>query len=237
MRWMDLYQTLLETYGPRGWWPRISRAGTDGRDDRGYLPGGGPPEDLSGAFEIAAGAVLTQNTAWLNAERAVQNLSNAGALSHEGILAMSREILAEIIRPAGYFNAKARTLRELAGFFRTLSPDGFRYSAPTRDSLLSVRGIGPETADSILVYGFGVPTFVVDAFTRRIAGRLGFERTASSYEDFKSHIEMNLPRKWTVYAEFHAILVEHAKVRCRKSPRCAGCPLGDLCKYRMYEKT
>ena len=237
MRWMDLYLILLETYGPRGWWPRISRAGSDGRDDRGYLPGGGPPGDRPGMFEVAAGAVLTQSTAWLNAERAVLNLSNKGVLSPEGILAIPRETLAEIIRPAGYFNAKARKLIELAGFFRNLTPDGSQYSTPSRESLLSLWGVGPETADSILLFAFGLPSFVVDAYTRRITGRLGFEHTDSSYDDFKSQIEMNIPRKWTVYAEFHAVLVEHAKTLCRKKPICAGCPLGELCEYRMYEKT
>ncbi len=237
MRWMDVYRILLGTYGSRGWWPLVSRAGKEGRDDRGYLPGGGPPRDRAGMFEVAAGAVLTQGTAWLNAERAVLGLSRSGALSPEGILATPRDILAGILRPSGYFNAKARKLEELARFFRALPPEGSGYSAPSRDSLLSLWGIGPETADSILLYAFGISTFVVDEYTRRVAGRLGFERADSSYDDFKSRLEIETPRKWIVYSEFHALLVEHAKTRCKKNPICAECPLRSDCEYGMYDKS
>jgi endonuclease-3 related protein len=184
---------------------------------------------------VAAGAVLTQGTAWLNAEKAVLCLLTSGTLTPEGILSTPREVLAEIIRSAGYFNLKARKLEELARFFRTLPRDGSGYSAPSRDSLLSVWGIGPETADSILQFAFGVPTFVVDEYTRRIAGRLGCEHADSSYEKFQSCIEIDIPRTWIVHSEFHALLVEHAKARCRKKPACEGCPLSSPCAYRMYE--
>lgn len=237
MRWMDVYRVLLGTYGPRGWWPLVSRAGKDGRDDRGCLPGFGPPRDRAGMFEVAVGAVLTQGTAWLNAERAVLGLSTFGALSPEGILATPRDVLAGILRPAGYFNVKARKLEVLARFFGALPRDGSGYSAPSRDSLLSLWGIGPETADSILLYAFGVPTFVVDEYTRRIAGRLGFDHADSPYDDFKSRLERRTPRRWTVFAEFHALLVEHAKTRCRMNPICAECPLRSGCEYGMYDKS
>lgn len=229
MRWMDLFERLFSEYGPRGWWPLISRAGQDGRDDRGYLPGGNPPSDRAGMFEIAVGAVLTQNTAWSNAERAVLQLRDAGLLDPDKLIAVRQEILADTIRPAGYFNVKARKLMELSRFFAELPRSGTGYSTPSRDALLSVWGIGPETADSILLYAFGVPVFVVDEYTRRIAGRFGLANPEASYGELQSMIGVEVPVDRNLYSEFHALLVEAAKDSCRKKPLCPKCFLKEDC--------
>ena len=232
--WKELFERLYDFYGSRGWWPLISRAGKEGRDEAGYLPGAGPPSDRSGIFEVAVGAVLTQNTAWTNAERALIRLAESNLLTCEGLSSVPPGVLAETIRSAGYYNSKARKLTQLSDFFYRLDKNGSIYSIPSRDSLLSLWGIGPETADSILLYGFGVPTFVIDSYTQRIAERIGFFRSGGTSEELKFDVERALPRNWTVYAEFHALIVEHGKQVCRKSPLCGNCFLSRFCESRMY---
>jgi endonuclease-3 related protein len=215
--YIEIYRILFEQYGPRGWWPLMR-------------PGGQSPEYFVNLerddqiFEVAAGAVLTQNTSWKNAARAVAKLSGTGNITPERILELPLDVLAEIIKPSGYYNMKARRLKELARFFR---------SAPEadRDALLSVYGIGPETADSILLYGFGKREFVVDAYTRRIFCRAGLLERGLPYREIKGSFESSLPSDREIYAEFHALIVEHAKRHCRKSPRCSGCPIRQICLF------
>jgi len=226
--------SLFSAYGPRGWWPLPSLAGTSGRDGYGYaqgpsLPVGPGPEGASSRFEIAAGAVLAQNTAWIGADRAVVALvgratSEGLALSPELLLSLPDSELEELLRPAGTFRIKARYLRSLAEAWPELDA-----GTPSRKELLAVSGVGAETADCILLYAYGVPVFVADAYARRIMARLGIIRLGASYEATRAFAEAGLPKDAPYLAEAHALIVEHAKQRCRSKPRCEGCPLASRC--------
>ncbi len=213
----EIYNILFRYYGPRGWWPLIR-------------PGGSRPEyfvtleSREQVFEVAVGAVLTQNTAWRNAAGAVAELNRTGNLNPGRILDLDQRKLAGIIRSSGYYNMKARKLKALARFF-----SGDREF--TRDQLLSVYGIGPETADSILLYGFGEPSFVVDAYTCRIFSRIGILKKSPEYNRVKEYFELHLPGDPGLYGEYHALIVEHAKNFCRRSPLCGGCPLDRICRF------
>jgi endonuclease-3 related protein len=208
-RYMEIYRALRRAYGPQRWWP-VTPPGAM----RPVYAGG--PTNARQRFEVAAGAVLTQNTAWANAARAIENLNRLGAMSAAAIDARDVRSLARAIRPAGYFNQKAARLKTLAAFLRSRRP-------VTREALLALNGIGPETADSILLYAFNVPCFVIDAYTRRLFGRLGFIDAEASYEEIRKTFERNLPARIHVYREYHALIVEHGKRVCRKTPACQNC--------------
>ena len=214
----EIYEKLLEAYGPQGWWPVTP----PGEKQPSYTGG---PRSQAQRFEVAVGALLTQNTAWLNASRAIENLNEAGLLSPDGIAKTDERSLASLIRPAGYFNQKAKRLKGLARFFSS-------GGAITREGLLALEGVGPETADSIMLYGFGKPFFVIDAYTRRVFDRLGLVEEKAPYERIREVFETAFPRNVHVYKEYHALIVEHAKRFCRKSPICVDCPLVDLCGRR-----
>lgn len=219
-----IYAELLRCYGPQGWWPLLDCEG--GAPDKtgsraGYHPGRYDlPETPAQAFEICVGAILTQNTAWTNVEAALRRLRDAGGLDPEGLLALEENRLREAIRPAGFFNQKARKLREFARFFRDLEG-----RVPAREELLALWGIGRETADSMLLYAFGVPVFVVDAYTRRIAGSLGLIDPGADYDAIRAFFEEHLPLDAAVFQEYHALLVEHAKRHYRKGGDWSACPL------------
>ncbi len=206
------YRALLEAYGPQGWWP-----------------GEGP-------FEVMVGAVLTQNTAWGNVERALGNLKAAGVFSPTGLYDLPQEELERLLRPAGTYRVKAARLRALLEYlFRRHRGDPTALcrgdSEVLREELLAIPGIGRETADSILLYAAGRPTFVVDAYTRRLLGRLGLLPTPPSYENIRTLFMDHLPPDPDLYGEYHALIVRHGKERCRKvRPRCPGCPLVHFCK-------
>lgn len=207
-RLLAVYRALLSAYGPQGWWP-------------GDTP-----------FEVAVGAILTQATSWRNAARAIGNLKSAGLLSPEALGKLRAEEIAPLIRPAGFFNQKAQRLRafldliaEYGGLERLFRLPGDEL----REALLAVPGIGPETADSIALYAAGKPTFVIDAYTRRILSRLGLISGNEPYEELRRLFEGNLPRDVSLYKEYHALLVRHGKEHCRARPHCKGCPLRALC--------
>jgi endonuclease-3 related protein len=200
---LRLYERLLEHFGPQGWWP-VSHSLE-------------PAE-----WEVMVGAVLTQNTSWENVERALGNLSKAGIRTRKDLLGLREGEVAELIRPSGYFNQKARKLRILAGFEGELN----------RENLLGLWGIGPETADSILLYGRGKAYFVVDAYTKRIFSRLGLVGNDWDYERIRQYFESRLPRDPRIYKEFHALIVQMAKQHCRKEPVCGGCPMERFCEFR-----
>ena len=192
-----IYEALLDAYGPQGWWPVAGR----------YHPGDyGVPKNEEETFEIIAGAVLTQNTAWTSVERALENLRRIEALNPCKILALSLDVLKSVIRPAGFFNQKAIYLREIAQFFA-----GLKGRTPSRKELMSVKGVGNETADSILLYAYKRPEFVIDAYTKRIVTSLGLADRGAGYMELKNLFESNLPRDVAIYQEYHALLVEHAK--------------------------
>ena len=210
-RLLSLYRTLFDAYGPQGWWP--------GDQD---------------PFVVVVGAILTQTTAWANVERALANLREAGLLTPAALLAAPEEELAGVVRPAGYFNAKARKLK---AFVETLYArfDGdlerlFALPlAELREALLAVHGIGPETADDIILYAARKPVFVIDAYTRRILSRLGLRPASDDYAGWQALFMDALPPDVALFNEYHALLVRHAKVSCRKLPLCAGCVLLASC--------
>lgn len=206
----SLYRRLLEAYGPQGWWPLLEHAGcnpTKTGSGRGYHPGDyGYPRTERQRFEIGAGAILTQNTAWPNVEKALLALQAREALSPGAILALPEAELAALVRPSGYFNAKARKLREFSRFFLALGG-----AVPERAALLGVWGIGPETADSIRLYAYSQLEMVIDAYTRRILEAEALVDPGLSYEALKSFCIAQLPAEVAVYQEFHALMVEYAK--------------------------
>lgn len=208
-----IYDCLLTSYGPQGWWPltELRKEGTVNPAKTGAILGYHPadysyPQTRKQQFEIICGALLTQNTSWIQVEKALLNLKQTHSLSPEAILSLDPEILKEAIRPAGYYNQKAMRLKLLAGWFSEL---GDRI--PAREELLSLKGVGPETADSILLYAFKQPSFVVDAYTKRIVTNLGLADEKAGYNEIKALFEENLPQDLAVYQEYHALLVEHAK--------------------------
>ncbi len=203
----EIYRRMYEALGPQGWWP-------------GESP-----------FEVCIGAILTQNTNWQNVERAIANLKEAGLLSPQALYALPVEILAEYIRPAGYFRVKARRLKNFIKFLVEefqASLDNL-FSLPlseARQRLLGVSGIGPETADSILLYAGGKPIFVVDAYTRRILLRHGLATEDMTYQDLQDLFMKYLPPESTLFNEYHALLVAVGKKFCRpRKPLCSACPL------------
>lgn len=206
----EVYERLLTTLGPQGWWP-------------GESP-----------FEIMVGAVLVQNTAWRNVERAINNVRKAGLMNLHALYALSPAELATLIRPAGYFQVKAKRLRNLLAFvideYEGSLDTMFRTDrAVLREQLLAIHGIGPETADAILLYAGGLATFVVDSYTHRILARHGWIGYDADYHQIKDYFETALPADARLYNEYHALLVRIGKEFCRKSaPLCDECPLSHL---------
>lgn len=205
-----LYTCLLSAYGPQGWWPLLNHDGSNPTKTgsiSGYHPNDHSfPHDERERFEICIGAILTQNTAWTNVEKALRNLDALRAIDPVRLLALHPATLRKAIRPAGYYNQKAKKLRIFAVFH-----SGLQGRTPTRDELLALWGIGPETADSILLYAYGVPTFVIDTYTRRILASLRLAKADADYDDLQSLFSRQLPDDSALYNEYHALLVEHAK--------------------------
>ena len=207
---IEVQERLLTTFGPQHWWP-------------GESP-----------FEVMVGAVLVQNTSWRNVERAIANLRDADLMEPRSLFAIAESELAELIRPAGYFQVKARRLRNLlrlvvdeyGGSLEAM----FQTDLSTlREELLGVSGIGPETADAILLYVAGKPTFVVDTYTHRILARHGWIGYDADYQEIKDYFESGLPQDAKLYNEYHALVVRLGKDYCRKSnPKCDECPLRDM---------
>lgn len=260
---MRIYRMLLEGYGEQGWWP-IGGAYSPEFKRRG--------KDDAERLEICIGAILAQNTSWLNAQKAVLRLREAGLLgspedegpAHSGerggegengaeeaernpepetgngmgeaackgagvaageggggaLARIGEAELAELIRSAGYYNVKARKIREFLGYSGEAS----------REGLLSVWGLGEETVDSMLLYAYDVPVFVVDAYAKRVFSRLGLCGEGASYGEVQGLFHSSLPREAALFNEYHALIVEHAKRHCRVKPLCGGCPLGGICE-------
>jgi endonuclease III related protein len=205
---LRLYRRLLAEYGELDWWP------------------------AEGPFEVMVGAVLTQRTAWANVERALEALKAAGVDGPAALLALPPARLEELVRPSGTYRQKAARLRAL--FAVVESSGGMRAflslpPAELRRRLLAVRGIGPETADSIVLYAAGGRVFVVDAYTRRLLGRLGMGVGAEGYDRVAAWFVRGLPGDVGTYRNAHAVIVEHCKRRCRSVPLCGGCPLAGEC--------
>lgn len=224
-----IYSDLLNRYGCQGWWPLLDYEGnnpTKTGSITGYHPGVfDVPSSRNQIYEVAIGAILTQSVGWVSVEKALKNLKGIGALTPEGLLKTDEKRLKDAIKPAGYFNDKTRKIRLFTQFFLPLK------RVPLRDDLLKLWGIGPETADSILLYGYGVPTFVIDAYTRRIFTNLGYINEKDSYDDVKGLFEKNLTPDKVVFQEYHALIVEHAKRYYSRGMDVKLCPL-----YKKYAK-
>ena len=202
-----IYEKLFRHFGPQGWWPA------------------GSP------FEVMVGAILTQNTSWRNVEKAIANLKRSGALNLKRLHKMPARRLALLIKPAGYYNLKALRLKNFLNFLvATYRGDLGKMKrqpvATLRRELLAVKGIGPETADSILLYALGKTAFVVDAYTKRIFSRHKLSEERAGYEEVRNFISRNLRNEVELFNEYHALLVKLGKDYClKRNPRCAICPL------------
>lgn len=204
-----IYEKLYKSFGPQHWWP-------------GETP-----------FEVAVGAILTQNTNWGNVEKAIKNLKSARSLSAKKIHEMPANSLAVLIRPAGYFNVKAERLKAFIDFLvenyqgsmKKMKNQDLHY---LREKLLSVNGIGPETADSILLYALDKPIFVIDAYTKRVLSRHKIMDHNKSYDEFQELFYAYLRKDLKLFNEYHALFVAVGKTYCRPKPKCDKCPLNKL---------
>lgn len=227
-----IYLFLFKEYGPQGWWPLIklfinplSRDWRDGYHPKNY----NYPIDQFQIFEICLGVVLTQNTNWNNARKALINLSKRDLLTPNKILQTNKKIIQEAIKPSGYFNQKTDRIKRIAQLFLDL-----KNQKPTREDLLSIKGIGPESADSILLYGYHQPYFVVDSYTSRIINRI-FGLNISKYEEianifYTAYLNTDFEEKTKIFNEYHALIVKHAKEFCSTHPRCSDCVIRFLCR-------
>jgi len=201
-----MYKKLYACFGPQHWWP-------------GETP-----------FEVAVGAILTQNTNWANVEKAIANLKSDKVLNPKALHDMSHERLAALIRPAGYFNIKAKRLKNFIGllineYHGSMSRLKREDLNSVRNKLLLVNGIGPETADSIILYALEKPVFVIDAYTKRVLSRHNILEHDASYDTFQALFHLKLRKDISLFNEYHALFVRLAKENCRTRPLCAGCPL------------
>lgn len=206
---LKIYDLLLASYGHRNWWPGET------------------------AFEVCVGAILTQNTNWYNAEKAIINLKRDSLLDPEALFKTQFKKIAALIKPAGYYNLKTKRLKSFLDYL-FLTYDGdieLMRQMPAqvlRRELLAVNGIGPETADSIMLYALGKAVFVVDAYTRRIGCCLKLISEDYGYDQVQNVFTKNLPKRVKLFNEYHALIVEHGKNTCRKNPECENCALAGL---------
>lgn len=208
---LRIYKALLKHRGHQGWWP--------GETD----------------FEICVGAILTQNTAWSNVEKAISNLKKTGLLTHKKMKMCSKSNLSSLIKPSGYFNQKAEYLHEFCKFLdsNTITSLKKRKLHKVRELLLNVKGIGEETADSMMLYALEHPVFVIDAYTKRIYSRLGLVDSNIKYGELQTLFHKNIKKDVELYKDYHAQLVILGKDHCKKRPDCTKCPLKieKLCRY------
>lgn len=203
---LKIYYALLREYGPQNWWPADS------------------------PFEVMAGAILTQNANWNNVSKAIDNLKMKDLISPRRISIISQRALTNAVKPAGFYNQKAAYLKNLSRYLmKSYSGDIGKMAgtdaAVLRKELLEIKGLGPETADSILLYALGKSIFVIDAYTKRVFGRHGIKIKEAEYSVWQKYFESRLPGDQKLFNEYHALIVRLAKERCRKRPYCQGCPL------------
>jgi endonuclease-3 related protein len=208
---IDIYRRLLDCFGPQHWWPAEE------------------------PFEVIVGAILTQSAAWGNVEKAMANLKQAEALSSAKLRRLQLPRLAKMVHPCGYYNAKALKLKSFAFWLGNHYNDDLDrlFAVNTddlRQQLLSVHGIGRETADSILLYAAGKPVFVIDAYTRRILSRISLIPEKDSYDGYQAFFMEHLPADAAMFNEYHALLVRLGKDFCRRRPLCPQCCLSDMCQ-------
>ncbi len=208
---VKIFDALYSKYGPQGWWPG------------------------DGTFEIILGAILTQNTSWHNVALAIDNLERENLIDPDALLRAEPERVKTLIAPVGFFNVKYDRLRSFLDYLMGNEMDFERFRhlpvADLRNELLHVKGIGPETADSILLYAFDRPIFVVDTYTRRLFSRLGYNwMEKASYEEIQKFFMDELPSEPDLFNEFHALIVTHCKNTCKRKPLCSACNLSTFCE-------
>jgi endonuclease-3 related protein len=208
----DVYSRLLKSFGPQGWWPS---------------EGGFRPREL----EVCIGAILTQNTSWRNVEKALDGLRKE-CRTAEDLASMDTRRLESLVRPSGYYRQKAGRLKGFARFVLDYGGMGRFLKNVTREELLSIKGVGPETADSILLYACGKPWFVVDLYTKRVFSRMGLI-SSDDYHKVQDYFMSSIRKDVKAYREFHALIVELAKRHCMKRPSCEGCPLESGCRKML----
>lgn len=214
---LEIYERLYGAFGPRRWWPAET------------------------PFEVMVGAVLTQNTSWVNVEKAILNLKKRRLLTPERLNGVPSRKLAGLIRPSGYYNIKAKRLKSLVSFLmRDFGGDialmRRKDRQALREELLGVHGIGPETCDSIMLYALNKPVFVIDAYTKRIFSRCGLAKEDVTYDGLQRLFTEALPRDVKLYNEYHALIVQLGKEFCRKAPKCNLCPINKLCYNARAEE-
>ena len=206
----QVYRCLFKHYGEQNWWP-------------GDTP-----------FEIMVGAILAQNTSWVNVEKAITNLKVADCLDPDAIVILPHDDLARMLRPSGYFNIKSRRLRAFCEWLQAQGGEqvvaGYETEA-MRDALLQVNGVGPETADDMVLYAFHRPVFIIDGYTRRLFSRLGIIAGDEGYEALRSLFEITLEGTAELYNQYHALIVTHGKNVCKAKPQCHTCIFKDKCLY------
>lgn len=212
LKLLAVYAHLLSRYGRQAWWPAES------------------------PFEVMLGALLTQNTGWSNVEKALANLKQQRALTPEAILDLSTENVENLLKPSGYFRIKTQRVQSYCRWYLSVGAYAGldRLTTSTlRELLLKVHGIGPETADDILLYAFNRPVFVIDSYTRRLLQRLQLIQGEESYEQLRALFERNLPKRVDLYQQYHALIVMQAKQHCWKTkPDCPSCPLMSICVFK-----
>jgi endonuclease-3 related protein len=206
---LEMYDRLYQAYGPQHWWPGET------------------------AFEMMVGAILTQNTSWMNVEKAIDVLKRKGVLTPEGLRQLKKPALASMIRSSGYYRIKADRLKAFMDFLwedygGNIRRMGTRPLDELREHLLQVKGVGPETADSILLYGLKKPVFVIDAYTKRILSRHGIISEKASYDETQKLFMDHLPQDERLFNEYHALIVRVGKTLCKKTPKCGICPLYEV---------
>ncbi|MGY4687007.1 endonuclease [Petrotoga sp. DB-2] len=206
----EIYKDLYDYYGPQHWWPA---------DDW---------------FEVTVGAILTQNTSWNNVEKSIENLKQRDLLEPEKLSKIEEDDLAQLIRSSGFYNLKSKRLKNFLEWLKKYNYDTDKIKNKSvtslREELLSIKGIGKETADSILLYAFEMPVFVIDAYTKRMFSRLGLI-LSREYDEFQNFFEKNLTKDVQLYNEYHALIVKHSKVYCKKTPKCSNCFLKEKCSW------
>jgi len=218
-RLMRIFSSLYSFYGPQKWWPAET------------------------PFEVAIGAILTQNTNWSNVEKAIRNLKNKNLLNLEGLNNIPIKELSQLIKPSGYYNIKAKRIRAFLDFmvdnnYRSIEGLKKLGTDSLRRKILSVYGIGPETADSILLYALEKPVFVIDAYTKRVLSRHGIMSMKSSYKDFQDLFHSELAHDFRLFNEYHALFVRVGKDFCKSKPTCGSCPLyDDKSQYSIGHET
>ena len=207
---IEIFDILLQYYGKRNWWPAQT------------------------PYEMMVGAILTQNTNWTNVEKAIASMGDY--LTPQSVLQLTNEQLAKLIHASGFHNMKAIKLKALTQWYQKYDFDlklvKKQEGQFLRNELLAVKGVGRETADSILTYALDKPFFVIDTYTKRILSRLGYI-IPKEYDEIRTMIESEVPRDLYIYNEFHALIVQHAKEHCKKKPACDSCPLGAFCQRKI----